>query len=110
MLLAFEFFRIGELAAGSEHAALRFQRRRVRAGRLGRQRSAGRRRSPGNVFCRLGDLHPGDEPFQVAFLFRFEIAGLCRCDGFEVRLAHSAGTRVGAVSGAGAAVRGLWVM
>ena len=110
MLLALEFFRIGELAAGSEHAALRFQRRRVRAGRLGRQRSARRRRHAGDAFCRLGDLHAGDEPFQVTLLFRFEIAALACCDGFEVRLAHSAGTRVGAVSGAGAAVRGLWVM
>ena len=66
--------------------------------------------SAGDAFCRLGDLHAGDEPFQVTLLFRFEIAALARCDGFEVGLAHSAGTRVGAVSGAGAAVRGLWVM
>ena len=61
----------------------------------------------GDALRRLGDLHTGDEPFEVAFLFGVEIAGLLRGGGFEVGLAHSAGTRVGAVSGAGAAAAGL---
>ena len=66
-------------------------------------------RCAGHAFRRLGDLHASDEPFQVAFLFRVEIAGLFGGSGLEVSLAHSAGTCVGAASGAGAAARGLWV-
>ena len=53
--------------------------------------------------------HTGNEPFEVAFLFGVEVAGLLRGRLFEVGFAHSAGTRVGAASGTGAAVRGLWV-
>ena len=112
MFVALELFLIGKFAAGSERAVLRFERRSVGAGRLGWRRRSGRsrRNSAGNASCRLGDLHAGNEPFEIALLLGVEIAGLPRGDLLEVGLGHSAGTRVGAVRGAGAAMRGLWVI
>ena len=111
MLLALEFFLIGKFAAGAKPAgsAPSVRPRPAQRVRLP-QRRLRRRRSTGDALGRLGNLHAGDEPFQVAFLFGVEVAGLCRGRLLEVSLAHSAGTRVGAASGAGAAVRGLWVM
>ena len=110
MLLALELLLIGEFLAGGDDAVLRLEPGGVRPDRLGRRRgAAARRRRAGDAFRRLGDLHAGDKTFQVAFLFRVEIAGLFGGSGLEVSLAHSAGTCVGAASGAGAAARGLWV-
>jgi hypothetical protein len=107
MLFALELFLVGELAAGSKDAVLGFERRGIGPGRLGGDDPAAAGSSTGDAFRRLGDLHAGDEPFQVALLLGLEIAGLARGEELEVRLVHSAGTRVGAASGAGAAVRGL---
>ena len=110
MLLALELFLIGKFAAGGDEPVLRFQTGRVRTNWFGGRNGPAAARSSGDALGRLGNLHAGDEPFEVAFLFGVEIAGLLRGRLLEVGLAHSAGTRVGAASGAGAAVRGLWVM
>ena len=115
MLLALELLRVGQLAAGLEHAILRLERRRVGTDRLGRRRRqpagrAGKRaRKP---LRRLGDLQAGDKAFQIALLFGLEVAGLPSRRQLEIVAGlrrHSAGTCVGMVSGA-AAVRGLCVM
>ena len=111
MLLALEFFLIGKFAAGGNQPVLRLQCGRVRPNGFGcRNAASAAAGSTGDALGRLGNLHAGNEPFEVAFLFGVEVAGLCRGRLLEVSLAHSAGTRVGAASGAGAAVRGLWVM
>ncbi len=109
MLLALEFLRIGKFAAAGENAVLRLEARRVRSGRLGGSRRIAGGRHAADALCRLGDLHAGDKTFQVAFLFGIEIAVRVGGGGLEVGLVHSAGTCVGAVKGAGAAARGLWV-
>ena len=112
VLLAFEFFRIGQFAAGCEHPVLRLEPRSIGPGRLRRGRGgrARTRSNAGDTLRRLRDLHAGDEPFQITLLFGVEVAGLVRGGRLEVGLAHSAGTCVGAVRGAGAAALGLWVM
>jgi hypothetical protein len=107
MLLALELFLIGKLFAGSEHAVLRFEGRSIRSGRLRRRSRATCHRNAGDALRRLCNLHAGDKALQIAFLFGAEIAGLICGRGFEIGLAHSAGTRVAAASGAGAAARGL---
>ena len=109
MLLALELLLIGEFLAGGDDAVLRLEPGGIGPDRLGRRRGVAAGRCAGHAFRRLGDLHASDKPFQVAFLFRVEIAGLFGGSGLEVSLAHSAGTCVGAASGAGAAARGLWV-
>jgi len=109
MLLALELFLIGELAARREHAVLSVERRCVWTRWLRRRGGAWRSIGAAKALCRLGDLKAGDKSFQVAFLFGFEVAGRRRGHGLEIDLAHSAGTRVGAVRCAGAAARGLWV-
>jgi hypothetical protein len=69
--------------------------------------ASGRRQAPRGA----GDLHAGDEPFEIALLLRVEVAGRrhrgVRHDRCGVGLAHSAGTRI--ASGATAAGRGLCV-
>ena len=105
MLLALELLRIGELAAGSEHAILRLERRRIRTGRL-RQRGgrAGEAPAPPTLFGRLGDLQAGDEAFEITLLFGLEVAGRAESLRLEVdSVAHSAGTCVGSGTAAGAA-------
>ena len=97
MLLALELLLIGEFLAGGEDAVLRLEPGGIGPDRLGRRRGGPARRRRRNAFRRLGDLHAGDEPFQVALLFGVEIAGLFGGSGLEVSLAHSAGTCVGAV-------------
>ena len=115
MLLALEFLRVGQLAAGREHAVLRLERGGVGADRLrrgGRQpRPAGFRRA-GEPFRRLGDLQAGGEAFQIAFLFGLEVAGCRLASQLEIAAGlrrHSAGTCVGIASG-GESLRGLCVM
>ena len=78
MLLALELFLVGELAAGCEHAVLRLECRRVGADRLRRRGAAAPARAaaaPAMLARRLGDLHAGDEAFEIALLFGVEIAG-----------------------------------
>ena len=78
MLLALELFRIGKLSPRSEHAVLRRKPRGVRTRGLGRRNGgARRRRGAGDALRRFGDLHSGDEPFQITLLFGVEIAGIC---------------------------------
>ncbi len=88
---------------------MRLQPGSVRPDRLGRGGGSATVAggSTGDAFRRFGDLHAGDEPFQIALLFGVEVAGLSRGRRFEIGLGHSAGTRVGAAKGAGAALRGL---
>src|SRR5581483_1969401 len=100
MLVALEFFLIGELAARSEHAVLRVERRSVGTRRLRHRGRARCRARAAYALCGLGDLNASDKPLQVAFLFGFEVAARRRGHGLEVGLAHSAGTRVGEVKGA----------
>ena len=108
MLLAFELFGIGKFPARSEHAVLRRKPRGVRARGFRRSDSC-TRHGAGYALRRFGNLHSGDEPFQITLLLGVEIAGIGG-GGFEVRLGHSAGTCAGPVSGAGAKLRGLCVM
>ena len=79
MLLALELLRIGQLAAGREHAVLRLERGGIRADRLGAQRAAAAAAGGAApaALRRLGDLQAGDEAFQIALLFGLEVAG-CR--------------------------------
>jgi hypothetical protein len=109
MLLALELFLIGKLLAGGEHAVLRFEGRGIWSGWLRRRNRAARCRNAGYALRRLRDLHASDKALQIAFLLGAEIAGLICGRGFEIDLAHSAGTRVAAASDAGAAARGLCV-
>ena len=110
MLLALEFFRIRKFTAARENAVLRLEPGCVRPGRFGGSGGSAGSRGAADALCRLGDLDASDEAFQVAFLFGIEIAVLVGGRGLELGLVHSAGTCVGAVSGTGAATRGLWVM
>ena len=118
MFVALEFFRIGQLAAGGEHAILRLARGGLGSDQFGRGRRGGgdgaSRSGASHAFGRLGDLQAGDEPFQISLLFGFEVASsrfaseLKIVPGFR---RHSAGTCVGDVSGAGDfAGRGVWVL
>ena len=105
MLLALELLRVGQLAAGLEHAVLRLERGGVGADRFGRRCSRRSRQSGGRAgksFRGARDLQTGGEALQVTLLFGLEVAGcrLRRLQGGFRR--HSAGTCDGMVSGAGA--------
>src|SRR6185312_16659575 len=111
MLLALDLLLVGKLAAARDRQVLRLQRRSVGAGRLRcRRRRGGAGSSPGtrHALRGLGDLKAGDEAFEIALLLRLEVARRHR-GGLEFGLAHSAGTWLGAVSGAGAETFGLCV-
>ena len=115
MLLALELLRVGQLAAGLEHAVLRLERGGIGADRL--RRGGGKRPRQacgraGEPLRRLGDLQTGGKALQIALLFGLEVAG-CRC-ARQLEIAaglrgHSAGTCVGMASG-GETLRGLCVM
>ncbi len=115
MLLALEFLRVGQLAAGLEHAVLRFQSGGVGADRLRRGGGSRPRQSrgrAGKTFRRARDLQAGGEALQIALLFGLEVAGrpLTRRLVIDAGLrGHSAGTCVGMASG-GESLRGLCVM
>jgi hypothetical protein len=103
MQFALELFLIGKLAACRDDAVLRFQRRRIGADGLGLGGcSAALRRGARDALRGLRNLNAGDEALQVALLLRLEIASL------RTRRVL-AGTPVGALSGAGAVLRGLCV-
>jgi hypothetical protein len=106
---ALELLLVGQLAAGCQHAVLRFQGGCVGSDRLGLGSYRTRCRGTGDALCRLGDLNTGDEAFQISLLLGLEIAALRAGNAFSVGLAHSAGTPVGAASGEGAVLRGLCV-
>src|SRR6266702_6562243 len=82
MKLAFELFRIGELAAGFEDAVLRPQRRGIWPERFhgsgGAARRSRRRTWRHSIaVCRtqtLRDLQSGHEAFEITLLLWFEIA------------------------------------
>jgi hypothetical protein len=78
MLVALEFFRIRQLAAGGEHAILCLARGGLGTDRLDRQRVRG----CANSLRRLGDLQARDEAFEISLLFGLEVAGR----GFARRL------------------------
>src|SRR6185437_13075134 len=108
LLLALDLLLIGELAATRDDAVLRLQRGGIGTDRLARGRWRAAHRA-GDALDRLGDLHPGDKALEIALLLRLELAG-CQIDrGLEVDLAHSAGTWLGMVNGAGAESFGLCV-
>src|SRR4029077_2327684 len=126
MKLAFELFRIGELAAGFEDAVLRPQRGGIRPDRFRGSGGAVRRGRRAWWYCiavcrtqTLRDLQSGHESFEIALLFWFEIARHCLCSAecwppslpfvlsVAARAAYSAGTPVGVGTNTLAAARGL---
>src|SRR3569832_2716258 len=113
MLLAHDHLLVGELATARDRRVLRLLRCRIGTGWLrGRVRRCGAGNGPGacNAFRGLGDLDAGDEALVIALLLGLEVAGRQIGCWLEVGLAHSAGTWLGAASGAGAETRGLCVM
>jgi len=111
MLLALESLRIGQLAAGGEHAVLHLQCGCIRSdvvGHLGRG-GIGGDAGAAHVLCRFCNLQPGDKAFEISLLLGLEIARL-RSGRYGLGAAHSAGTCDGAPSVAAADTRGLCVM
>ncbi len=104
VLVALELFLVRELAAGLQHAVLGGTMGRVGADRLGRSAAGRDARQSGGAARRAGDLHAGDEAFEIAFLLGVKIAGAGpRAHELEVvgRRVHSARMRLRTVSGAG---------
>src|SRR5215471_4247215 len=89
MLFAFKSLLIGKVAASCENAVLRLERGGVGPYGLRGLDEGARHRGLSRASRRSSNLHAGEQPFEIPFLFGFEIARLPRADEFKVGLGHS---------------------